>query len=183
MNNVTETDIVSDRSREPLRQDDLRRLADLALADLKQLFDRRPETGARYRDRLLVLCLCQGAAEHFVRPGHGIKDLDVWAFFTQHPDGPFPYRRRGVMDFGRSRFGRHPDDRGFAGRRVDVIGRSIPSRDPHEPMESVRDWLALGSSLSAKLIAQRPVVGIYPESVRGRIIWDPVGEAFDEKCD
>ena len=123
MNNVTETDIVSERSREPLRQDDLRRLADLALADLKQLFDRRPETGARYRDRLLVLCLYQGAAEHFVRPGHGIKDLDVWAFVTQQPDGPFPYRRRGVVDFGRSQLGRQPDDRWLAVRLFPLTGR------------------------------------------------------------
>jgi hypothetical protein len=113
---------VQNRSLEKLDQGDLRRLSKLTLNDLQSLYQRRPETGALYADRLIALCLCQGAAEHFVRPGHGIKDFDVRAFFSAHPERPFPYRRQGIVDFGMSRFGRHPDDSGFAGRRVDVIG-------------------------------------------------------------
>lgn len=168
-------DIVSERSFEPLTTDDLCRLADLAMADLMGLFDRRPETGRRYRDRLLLLALCQGGAEHFVRQTHGVKDLDVWAFFSAHPQGPFPHRRRGIQDFGPSRHGRHPDDDGFNGRRIDIMGRSIPSGPDQSAEDCIRAWLVGGKTRSTKLIALRPVVAIHPANARGKIVWDPIG--------
>lgn len=167
--------LLSERSFEPLAAADLQRLADLAIDDMQQLFARRPDTGELYRDRLLMLCLCQGGAEHFVRHKHGVKDLDVWAFFSEHPARPFPYRRRGVQDFGPSRLGRHPNDVGFKGRRVDIIGRSI-RRDPDQSApDSVLEWLRSRKTDSARLISQRPVIAIHPESERGRVIWDPGG--------
>ena len=102
-----------------------------------------------------------------------MKDLDVWAFLAEHPARPFPYRRRGVQDFGPSRFGRHPNDIGFQGQCVDIIGRSI-RRDPDQsPTASGLEWLRSGKTESAKLISQRPVIVIHPESDRGRVIWDP----------
>ncbi len=165
----------SERSFEPLAAADLKRLAELALNDLERLFTRRPDTGDLYRDRLLMLCLCQGGAEHFVRRKRGVKDLDVWGFFSEHPARPFPYRRRGVQDFGPSRLGRHPDDVGFKGRRVDIIGRSIRCAPDQSAPDSVREWLRSGKTDSARLISQRPVIAIHPEGDCGSVIWDPVG--------
>ena len=164
---------ISERSFDQLTAADLHRLSVLALADLHDLFARRPETGELYRDRLLMVCLCQGGAEHFVRQRRGIKDLDVWAFFSENPARPFPYRRRGVRDFGPSHLGRHPNDIGFQGRRVDIIGRSINSDPNQSAQESVREWLRQGQTDSAKLIAQRPAIVVYPEDDRGKVIWDP----------
>lgn len=170
---VVDHSSISERSFEPLMVADLHRLSALALSDLHDLYARRPETGELYSDRLLMICLCQGGAEHFVRQRRGIKDLDVWAFFSANPARPFPYRRRGVQDFGPSPLGRHPNDIGFQGRRVDIIGRSI-KRDPNQSAaESVREWLRQGRTDSAKLIAQRPAIVVYPEGDRGRVIWDP----------
>jgi len=171
------TDLVSERSFERLSLDDLRRLAELALTDLRGLYARRPETASLYADRLIALCLCQGAAEHFVHPGRGIKDLDVWAFYREHPARAFPYRRRGIVDFGRSKLGRHPNDKGFAGRRVDVIGRSIPTQNGENRIEAIRDWLRGQHSESAQHLARRPVVLIYPEDSLGKVIWDPTRTA------
>jgi len=174
MDAAAEPSHLSERSIEPLTAADLQRLAELAIDDLRQLFVRRPETGELYRDRLLMLCLCQGGAEHFVRHQHGVKDLDVWAFFSEHPARPFPYRRRGVQDFGPSRLGRHPNDVGFKGRRVDIIGRSIRHEMDQSAPDAVREWLRSGRTDSARLIAQRPVVAIYPAEVSGIVVWDPV---------
>ena len=98
------------RSLEPIGDGDLSRLCDLALADLAAFFDRRPETGELYAERLLCIALCQGAALHFTDNKNGIKDFDVWSFFAAHPSRPFPYRRRGTADFGPSKFGRFPPD-------------------------------------------------------------------------
>lgn len=166
-------DIVQVRSFEKLTIEDLHRVKELAIEDLKGFYERRSVTGRLYADRLIALCLCQGAAEHFVRPGHGVKDFDVWAFFSSHPVRAFPYRRRGTADFGPSRLGRHPDDTGFAGRRVDVIGRSLQVRDNQFGMEAVREWLYGGRTQSARLISLRPVVILAPERYSGKVLWDP----------
>ena len=162
-----------DRSFDLIIRDDLRRLSDVALANLSGLFTRRPETAALYESRLLLLCLCQGAAEHFVRPGCGIKDFDVWAFYEAHPKGHFPWRRRGTADFGESRLGRHPDDHYLVGRRVDVLGRSIPRCDNQTPAMAIRAWLR-SRQTSARYIAKRPVVAIFPDGYCGQVIWNPL---------
>jgi hypothetical protein len=48
------------RSQERITQSDLARLADLAEADLADLFDRTPDLAALYRGRVLCVALCQG---------------------------------------------------------------------------------------------------------------------------
>ena len=166
---------VSERSFEPLDATDLERLAELASEYLHGLFARRLKTGQLYRDRLLMLCLCQGGAEHFVRQQHGVKDLDVWAFFSEHSARRFPCRRRGIRDFGPSRLGRHPDDDGFDGRRVDIMGRSIKCAPGQAATECVQRWLRGGrTDSSARRIAQHPVVVIHPADERGKVLWDPI---------
>jgi len=58
-------------------------------------------------DRLLLVAPCQGGALHYldcknqVRNKNGVKDLDVYSFYAEHPRVPWPYRgRHGVRDFG-----------------------------------------------------------------------------------
>jgi hypothetical protein len=34
----------------------------------------------------------QGAALHYVNGQNGIKDFDVWSFYAQYDDWPFPPR-------------------------------------------------------------------------------------------
>jgi hypothetical protein len=161
------------RSFQQIEPDDLRRLAVLALADLDGLFRRKPRLDAAYRHGLLALTLCQGAAEHYLRPGRGVNDFDVWAFFRADPSCRFPYRRRGERDFGPSKFGHNPDEVGFRGRRVDIIGRDIPASDGEEAAEAIHRYLATDRNKSPRLLAERPVIQIYPEPGLGRIIWDP----------
>ena len=114
------------RSFERITRDDLVRLVELALQDFEQLYA-RSEYSRPYKARLRLICLCQGSARHFLHGDRGVQDFDMWGFFEEIPRHPFPYRRRGTRDFGPSKFGRNPDDGPeFVGRRVDVIGRSIP---------------------------------------------------------
>jgi hypothetical protein len=167
--------IESERSFERIERADLRHLADLACKDFRDLFDRKPELGKAYRNSLLAICLCQGAAEHYVRGKRGIKDFDVFAFFRQHSTKQFPYRRPGTgrADFGPSKFGRNPDNKGFEGRRVDIFGRAIASAPGEPPAEAIRRWLRQGTQGStACYLAQRPVIAIEPPDMLGRIIWD-----------
>lgn len=170
------TTTVAERSFETIEPDDLRRLAELAEKDLQQLFERNPKaTGRLYGHLKPLLCLCQGAAKHFVGRKHGVKDFDVWAFYPKNPEGDFPYRRTGRQDFGSSKFGRHPDDRGYQGRRIDIIGRALPRASDQTLRDCILQWLREGKATSPKLIAQRPVVAISEsQGARlGEIIWNP----------
>ena len=165
---------VSERSLKEIDDHDLCRLSSLAFEDLLGLYRRRPETARLYADSLMVLTLCQGAAEHYLRGKSGIKDFDVWDFFRAKSERPFPFRRRGKMDFGESKFGKHPNDATFSGRRVDVIGRSIEVRQGQDGPDAVKVWLSARRTPSARLIRMRPVIVIYPASLRGTLLWDPV---------
>ena len=170
----------ANRSFERITDIDLRRLSALAAADFDDLF-RRNARWRPYRRRLLLLCLCQGAALHYASPRRGtaadriggVNDFDVWGFFADWPNGrPFPPRRHGFQDFGPSKFGRSPKDKPrFRGRRVDVLGRSIQKRSRESPIAALRRYLETRRTESARRLAERPVVVLWPSRERGRIIW------------
>jgi hypothetical protein len=169
-------------SLERITSDDLHRLATLAFDYFDDLFMRRPHASGRFRGRLLMLALCQGAALHYVDGLHGVKDFDVWGFFRALPDASFPCRLHGRRDFGPSHFGRHPDTDRYEGRRVDILGRSIDLWQEEGAVEAVCRWLANGPrGSSAWHLAKRPVIAIYPEPIFGRQIWLPSkGIALDQ---
>jgi hypothetical protein len=165
------SDYETTRSFEPLTKTDLAHLGYVA----KNVFETKiiaTPIGRLYFDRLIMFALCQGAAKHYVDQRHGIKDLDVWAFFDAGPKSPFPYRSRWVADFGASHLGRHPDDGGYDGRRVDVVGRSIPTDQFADGAEAIRAWLH-GRSSSASYLIRRPIIGLYPEQYFDVRVWLP----------
>jgi hypothetical protein len=73
------------RSYEVLDDDDLRRLGRVADADLERFFARNPDLSG-WRERIAIVALAQGAAEHRLRGKRGIKDLDVIVCF-ENPSG------------------------------------------------------------------------------------------------
>jgi hypothetical protein len=112
----------------------------------------------RYAGRLLCRVLCQGAALHFVDHANGVKDFDVWSFYAERADGPFPARWRGTADFGRSKFGRFPGDPlHYQGRRVDLMGRSLPVPRAADPADVLRSYLSAGQTASARALGGRQV--------------------------
>ena len=90
----------SDRSSARIEIADLLRLAALAADAEAELFRRNPQGSGRYAGSLLGRALCQGAASHYVNERTGVKDFDVWSFYAQYDDWPFPARWRGTRDFG-----------------------------------------------------------------------------------
>ena len=161
------------RSFEQIKIDDIARLGQIALNDFDDLFV-RSEYSRPYKGKLRLICLCQGAAQHYIHGDRGIHDFDMWGFFKAIANHPFPYRRMGSQDFGASRFGRNPDDGpSFEGRRVDVIGRSISMPIAETPIESVQRYLRERATESALLLSERPVVVAWPDKDLGRVIWNP----------
>jgi hypothetical protein len=164
-----------DRSLERIEIADLLRLAALAADAEAELFRRNPQGSGRYAGRLLGRALCQGGALHYVNGNNGVKDFDVWSFYSQYDDWPFPARWRGTRDFGPSRFGRFPGDPpSYSGRRVDFLGRSLPAPLGADPAVVIRSYLAGRRTESAKALAAKAVVLIDPEDRAGEIIWPAV---------
>jgi hypothetical protein len=161
----------AERPFERLTRDDLARLSTVARNVLDQKVSRTP-VGGRYKERLVMLVLCQGWALHYVDGKNGIKDLDVWAFFRAGLPKPFPWRSIWRADFGLSHLGHDPAEQGYSGRRIDVIGRSIITGPDTDDAEAIRRWLHHGRG-SAMHLVKRPVIGIFPEEYLGKLIWCP----------
>lgn len=163
------------RSFASIADEDLVRLAAIATGAIERVCRPQNKSGI-YRNRLLLLCLCQGAALHYYqvqagrRKAHGINDFDVWGFFRRHSSRPFPPRWRAEEDFGASRFARSPADVGRLGRRVDVIGRSIDFHPDEDAVSGVLRWLC-GPGESPFCLRQHPVYVISPGPDFGRLIW------------
>jgi hypothetical protein len=108
---------------------------------------------------------------------NGVKELDVYGFYADDPEIPWPYRRHGVSDFGASEFGYHPNKRhDFVGRHVDLMGRALPVAPGANPVLAVRDWLATSNNKTPRFLRKKAVVGLHPAKYFGRVIWDPDAE-------
>jgi hypothetical protein len=156
-----------------MSKEDLAYLRHVALGRLERLFASHPDGSGRYRGRMLCLLLCQGSALHFCDGTSGIKDFDVWAFFDELAAIAFPWRWRGTADFGTSKFGRHPKDAGYAGRRVDVLGRSLKRLCGETGVAAATRYFREGRTRSARLLARRPVIDLSADRC-GQAIWYPV---------
>jgi hypothetical protein len=157
---------------------DLLRLAALAADAEAGLFGWNPSGSGRHAGRLLGRALCQGAALHYVDKKNGVKDFDVWSFYAQYDDWPFPARWRGTRDFGPSKFGRYPGDPPrYSGRRVDLLGRSLAAAPGADPADAIQRYLAARRTESAKALAAKAVVLIDPQNRAGEIVWPAGGPA------
>lgn len=115
---------------------------------------------------------------HYVNGKNGVKDFDVWSFYAQHDGWPFPVRWRGTRDFGPSKFGRCPGDPPrYAGRRVDLLGRSLPVAPGTDPAGAIHDYLTAGRAKSARALAAKAAVLIDPMDRVGEIVWPTDGGA------
>ncbi|WP_052764010.1 hypothetical protein [Microvirga massiliensis] len=174
---------ISERSLEPITRQTLDRLSLLCCQGMEAFFAQNPRW-AGYRSRFLYSVLAQGAALHYLDGRNGVKDFDCWAFYAfDERIGPLPPRgRRGKLDFGSSEFGRHPDDEGFQGRRVDVLARSIRSNTARDGILAVQEYLRTDRNDTPRLLAQKAVVVLEPAERRGEVIWYPTAAADATRC-
>jgi hypothetical protein len=168
---VEEQTGVSERSPAAIEVRDLLRLSEIARADLQRYIAKDPARRAVFAAKILCVALCQGAALHYLDKTTGVKDFDVFTFFAADRVKDFPPRRRATCDFGPSKFGRHAEDAGYAGRRVDVMGRSIAYAAGTSPIEALRLYLRTTPTRTAWYLAQKAVVIIDPTVHRGRVAW------------
>jgi hypothetical protein len=91
------------RSFEKIAIADLERLRDLALGYFDDLFMRKPNGSGRLRGHLILLCLVQGGARHFVYQDRGVRDFDVLGLFRSIPETKYNPQHMKSLDFGPSK--------------------------------------------------------------------------------
>jgi hypothetical protein len=162
----------SSRSYARITRPDLRRLERLADEDRDDFFSRHPEFALLYRNRMLCIALCGSAALHYLNGITGVREFQVWTFYAEHAEAPFPFQRVTHADFGASKFGRAPDaPETYAGRRVALQGRSIHALPSDDPLEAVQRYLKAGATPTAKELATKAVVLLDPEELLGVEAW------------
>lgn len=166
-------------SKEKLTDADLDRLLELERTERARLVRTGAVWGA-HRDRLLCVCLAQGAALHLLDGQTGIKDLDVWTFFARNPELESRvidsgFRKGRHRDSGLTHLGRwyDPDGpdrfRAYTGRRVDLFGTALPVDPGADPVAALRAWLDERRTTRARYLAEKAVVMLAPE--RLRVVW------------
>ena len=68
--------------KQPVTLTELEDLAKHAVEEEEAFFKRNPHLVELYRQRLILVALCQGAALQFLDRGYGVKDFDIH-FFVQ----------------------------------------------------------------------------------------------------
>ena len=157
---------IETRLYHPIMEEVLGILADLAAREHEGFFQRNPWAAPFYGNSLLVAALCQGAALHFIGKGNGVKDFDIHLFYRQH---------REKRQLSRAVYSRHWDFPTFGRRRVDYIRTVVPQTIVGSADESVigviQAFLRDGPTANAYHLSQKAVVGLYPGSGFGTIIW------------
>lgn len=169
--------VIIERSYEKITISDLKKLQALALKERENFFDRNPRLKEPYWDSLVAIALCQGAALHFFGHQTGVKDFDIWYFYVENAQVKYPYRTRKQVDSKLAKFGIHPEDvdRGYVGRRADLMGRAINvdivHGDKRDPKSFISKYLKLRRTKTAKELAEKAVIGLWPETILGERIW------------
>jgi len=162
----------SERSSERITRSDLKRLARAASAEREEFFGRHPEWAMLYRKRMVCAVLCKDAALHFVNGSTGVDAFDVWTFYAEHAEAPFPVQQVAKADFGKSKFGRdaaHPE--AYQGRHIELRGRSLDCKPGDDPIEVLQRYLRSGQTPSARELRDKAVVLLEPEQFLGYVVW------------
>jgi len=150
------------RSYDPLTLPDLRTLRDVAVNEHDSFIRRNPHLAKSYGNSLVAICLCQGAASHYLDPRIGIKDFDVWHFYLDDPKVPFPYRAHRRID------------RGFKGKPLDFLKRSISRHRGLALAEChllLLNYLLESDTQTKRMLLRKAVIGLYPQEIFDLVIW------------
>jgi hypothetical protein len=153
----------------PVGRSELAALESLARSEEVAFFERNPHLVEPYRDRLVAVALCQGAALQFLGLGYGVKDFDVHFFYAQNPQKPKLTRRVKSIVANVGAFENIP---------VDFARSVLPTR-VRVPRGADRfltliAFLEQAPTPNARHLAEKAVIGLMPRELFGVIIWSPL---------
>ena len=152
----------------PVGRSELHALTALAKAEETAFFRRNPHLVRPYRDRLIAVALCQGAALQYLRRGYGVNDFDVHFFYSQNPQKRKLTRAKKRMHADVSRFKIVP---------VDFLRTVVPARvkvvRTAGRLAILEAFLQQRPTPNARHLAEKAVVGLIPKAMFGVIVWQP----------
>lgn len=160
------------RSHARITRTDLKRLVRLAQEERDDFFTRHPEWAILYRKRMLCAALCGDSALHYLNGITGVSEFQVWTFYAENSEAPFPPQHVSHLDYGESKFGRNaamPES--YKGLRLELKGRSLDARPDEDPLEALQRYLRARLSPSARELASKAVVLVEPEEFLGVEAW------------
>jgi hypothetical protein len=149
------------RLYQEITAEDLQILGDLASQDRADFFQRKPRY-AVLTHHIIAVALCQGAALHFVDGTNGVKDFDVWSFYSSSAGIQYPPRRLKHRQFPLPK---------FQNRRVDFLGRTLAASPDTDPIQAIQHYLSDCRSSTAKALSKKAVVLIEPQALLGTVVW------------
>lgn len=179
-----------------LSSNDLEKIREYALEEFQRFLTYAGNPQGKYRryeNRLIAICLGQGAAQHFIdlqelsvfdnevkleqqkiqEKGYkvdsngkvisGIKDIDVWFFFEQDDDLKIP-NRYSIKSIQKD-FGN------LGARRIDFLRKGLIWQISRR--ETICSYLKANNRVGSTgwYLAQKSLVGLEPASLFGEILW------------
>ena len=99
----------------------------------------------------------------------GVRDIDVWLFFRPHPRVRIPdrgnCRKHTLGSLGRL------GERDLDFMKKVVSPTTIASAKSSRPGDVVRSYLENENTQTSHCLAAASVIGLYPNSLLGRLIW------------
>jgi hypothetical protein len=162
-----------ERSLKVITNDDLRKLYEGSAKRLGEYFV--AGQGRKWLEfydieKPLAVALCQGGAMHYHDKENGVKDFDVWFFFPFNKKH-LPYRTIWNWDYRNPKFGHHPSAKGYQGRKVDVLVRSIHQYAEGDPVKTILRFLKNEKTSSSRELAKKAVVMLSPDFLCGKVVW------------
>ena len=151
-----------------------------------------------YENKLIAICLCQGAAQHVVESKglsecdhtdpvskdeidsknlrvdetnqvlSGIKDFDIWFFFEDDENIKIPNPRN-------MRKSIEVEIPGMGSRIIDFMKKGVGNRKSgysvNKPKDSIIQYLTKRGTPAANNLKRKSVIAIYPESIAGDVMW------------
>ena len=146
-----------------LTKNDLEMLRRLALREHEDFFRRNPHLTSAYRNSLVGIFLCQGAASHYLNPKVGIKDFDIWHFYVENSITKFPYRAHKSFVSG------------YKGKPIDFLKRAIPKEIcnsySNDPKQIIIKYLLEKNTNTKRLLLKKAIIGLYPDETFDKVLW------------
>jgi len=150
------------RTYAKLTRRDLRKLREIAIEEHDAFLGRNPHINKAYRNSLVAICPCQGAASHYINPKVGVKDFDIWHFYFDSSKVPFPYRAHKRIE------------KGYKGKPVDFLKRAISRSLRSSTQRSdilIKSYLLQRNSSTKVKLSKKAVIGLFPNQIFGKVIW------------
>jgi hypothetical protein len=155
--------MTAERIYDTLTRNDLKQLKKLALREHEGFFERNHHLKFAFYDSLIGVCLCQGAASHYLNPEVGIKDFDIWHFYMENECTAFPYRAHKRIE------------KGYKDRPIDFLKRAIPKYIcevyPNEPERIIVTYLLERNTYTKKRLLDKAIISLFPNKIFDKVIW------------